>query len=106
MRYPDDFDDIVVTGSSGSPGTPGVSALCPCMHRLESEVNNGGFHQFFSNSSWRAGPGHADALAKIGAPQTKRLLEKQSQSPFRTAIHRILKTLWVLLPTSTQSEML
>ncbi|MGD0401109.1 MAG: DMP19 family protein [Syntrophobacteraceae bacterium] len=36
---------------------------------LEAEVNNGGFHQYFSNSSGRLVPDVIDALHAIGAIQ-------------------------------------
>lgn len=37
---------------------------------LESEVNNGGFSQYFQNSSAETSPFVAEALGLIGAPRT------------------------------------
>ena len=45
------------------------------MHMLEAEVNNGGFDQFFLNSSGQFALQTLDALGAIGAPQTKELLQ-------------------------------
>src|SRR5262245_64943750 len=76
MRYPDDFDDIVLTGRAGLASHPPPMQVALCLHRLESEVNNGGFHQFFFNSSGEIVPETLEALAAIGAPKTRSLLER------------------------------
>lgn len=47
-----------------------------CVYWLEAEVNNGGFHQFFYNSSGDYALETAAALAEIGAVYTKQLLEQ------------------------------
>jgi hypothetical protein len=43
---------------------------------LEGEVNNGGFSQYFFNSSGALAPFVVDALRSIGANQTAQLLER------------------------------
>jgi hypothetical protein len=43
---------------------------------LEREVNNGGFHQFFGNSSQVYTAGIGDALDRIGCPQNALLARK------------------------------
>ena len=76
MPYPDDYDDIVICGKADLEGHPPAVQVALCMHRLESEVNNGGFHQFFLNSSGEIVPETLRALAAIGAPHTKQLFER------------------------------
>jgi hypothetical protein len=65
---------------------------------LESEVNNGGFSQYFQNSGAETAPFVAEALNAIGAPRTAdicrraiqlafpdyRLSEKRYAQPLRT----------------------
>ncbi len=43
---------------------------------IEREVNNGGYHQFFANSSHVYSLIAADALTRIGCPQTAALTRK------------------------------
>jgi Domain of unknown function (DUF4375) len=43
---------------------------------LEREVNNGGYHQFFVNSSRDYGPIIVDALHRIGCPKTAAITQK------------------------------
>jgi hypothetical protein len=43
---------------------------------LEREVNNGGYGQFFVNSSREYAPVIVDALRRIGCPQTAEITEK------------------------------
>lgn len=43
---------------------------------LESEVNNGGYGQFFANSSQEYAPIVVEALTKIGCPRTAEITQK------------------------------
>jgi hypothetical protein len=43
---------------------------------MEREVNNGGFHQFFSNSSVRFAPRLVSSLERIGATKTQKLANR------------------------------
>jgi len=43
---------------------------------LESEVNNGGFHQYFYNSSGALAPNIVDALKTIGAEATADIVQR------------------------------
>jgi hypothetical protein len=43
---------------------------------MEREVNNGGYAQFFSNSSWRFTPYLVNSLNRIGSTQAKQLAEQ------------------------------
>jgi len=43
---------------------------------LESEVNNGGFHQYFLNSTGALAPYSVDALKAVGAVQTAGLVQQ------------------------------
>ena len=53
MRYPEDFDDILIEDAQDLDGfEPGTRVAC-LVHALEAQVNNGGFDQFFLNSSGR-----------------------------------------------------
>jgi hypothetical protein len=48
MAYPEDFDDIVLEGLQDFLAHSASTQVALCLHQLESEVNNGGFHQFFA----------------------------------------------------------
>ena len=76
MPYPEDFDDIVITGRDELLRYSDAEQVALCMHKLEAEVNNGGFHQFFFNSSGELVPQTLHALTEIGAPITRRLLQR------------------------------
>ena len=76
MPYPDDFDDIVICSRAELLSHPSRAQVALCMHKLEAEVNNGGFHQFFLNSSGELVPETLQALSAIGATGTKHLLER------------------------------
>ena len=76
MPYPRDFDDIVIGSKADLAGHPLRSQVALCMHKLEAEVNNGGFHQFFLNSSGELVPETLHALSVIGASSTRQLLEQ------------------------------
>ena len=47
-------------------------------------MNNGGFHQFFFNSSGEIVPETLNALSEIGAPLTRALLERAVGVAFPT----------------------
>ena len=74
--YPDNFDGI-----SEKLEAQGFGSLSPteqvvyCIWWLESEVNNGGFDQFFLNSAGDFYSETCDALTAIGANKTRELLE-------------------------------
>jgi hypothetical protein len=76
VPYPDDFDDIVISSKADLVSHPARKQVALCLHKLEAEVNNGGFHQFFGNSSGELVPETLRALDAIGAPKTKALLEQ------------------------------
>ena len=46
-----------------------------CIHQLEAQVNNGGFHQYFSNTG-KFVPHALSALSAVGAEKTGRLLSE------------------------------
>lgn len=52
-----------------------------CVWNLEAEVNNGGFSQFFLNSSGDHSMATPAALRQVGAPEMAALLE-QAMKPF------------------------
>jgi hypothetical protein len=47
---------------------------------LEAEVNNGGFHQYFSNNTGSLAPDAADALRAIGATTMPGIVEQAVKS--------------------------
>ena len=49
---------------------------------LESEVNNGGFSQYFLNNSCEAAPFVAEALDSIGAPRTADICRRAITTAF------------------------
>jgi len=74
--YPDDFDNLIVQNFFEFQALNEKERVAYCIHRLEAEVNNGGFHQFFSNSTGQFAPETLEALAAIGAVKTRTLLER------------------------------
>ena len=52
------------------------------MWALESEVNNGGFSQYFQNSSAETSPFVAEALDVIGAPRTAEICRRAIRRAF------------------------
>ena len=74
--YPDDFDDLVVSSRGAFKCLKRPVMVAYCLHQLEAEVNNGGFHQFFSNSAGEYVRETIDALTQIGAHKTRELLER------------------------------
>lgn len=53
---------------------------------LESEVNNGGFVQYFQNSSGETAPFAVQALESIGAPQTAGICERAIARAFSNGL--------------------
>lgn len=47
-----------------------------CIWELESEVNNGGFHQYFYNDSGKLAPHAVEALHTVGAQQAATIVEQ------------------------------
>ena len=76
MTYPEDFDDLHISIKEEFLLLKKEVRIAYCMHLLEAEVNNGGFHQFFSNSSGEYVPETAYALAEVGAEKTAGLLAR------------------------------
>jgi hypothetical protein len=62
--------------------SPGEQAAY-CVDELEREVNNGGFEQFFLNSSGDYARPVVDALQRIGATQAAQLVDR-AIAPFGT----------------------
>ena len=55
------------------------------IENLEREINNGGFHQFYWNSSGNYANETVDALVKIGAKKTAEIVKK-ANSEFKNGI--------------------
>jgi len=53
---------------------------------VESEVNNGGFSQYFVNSSAESAPFVAEALETIGAPDTASICRRAIAAAFPTGL--------------------
>ena len=75
MRYPESFDDIFVNDEQSLDELGPTVATAVLLHALEAEVNNGGFDQFFLNTSGRFALQTVEALHAIGADKTSTLLE-------------------------------
>lgn len=73
--YPEDFDDIVVENKHGFAKYEVHVQVAICVHQLEAQVNNGGFEQYFYNSSGMFALETILALRTIGALKTASLLE-------------------------------
>ena len=74
MIYPDDFDDLPLPGEPGHDELPARVKLAYRIYELEAQVNNGGFHQFFGNSTGAHAPSAVEALQTIGATRTSEIL--------------------------------
>ena len=66
---------------------PEVSRVLFAAHWCQSEICNGGFHQFYWNSTGVLAPEAADAFRKLGMPHTADLIS-ESMSWFPTAFPR------------------
>ena len=81
--YPDNFDQVSERYDEvGFDKLSQQERLVYCIWWLEGEVNGGGFHQFFSNSSGDYTNETLEALTAIGALKTKKLLEKAVEIAF------------------------
>ncbi|MBB4128355.1 hypothetical protein GGR77_003682 [Xanthomonas translucens] len=56
--------------------SPDKSRILFAAHWCQSEINNGGFEQFFSNSTGVLAPEGVQAFRTIGMPQTAALIEQ------------------------------
>lgn len=56
--------------------SPEASRILFAAHWCQSEINNGGFEQFFSNSTGVLAPEGVQAFRAIGMPQTAALIEQ------------------------------
>jgi hypothetical protein len=75
LNYPEDFDNLIIETRDDLIRCPKSIQNAYCVHQLEAQVNNGGFHAFFGNSSGMFVPETMQALADIGAVKAKKLLE-------------------------------
>jgi hypothetical protein len=82
VAYPEDFDAVVPSDRGEFERLPPKAQVACCIHMLEAEVNNGGFHQFFFNSSGQYVRETLSALHDIGAVKTRRLLERAIAAAF------------------------
>jgi Domain of unknown function (DUF4375) len=76
MSYPEDFDDFLLESKADFMQLDPLLQVPYCLHRLEAEVNNGGFYQFFSNSTGEYVAETIHALVEIGALRTAGLLKR------------------------------
>jgi len=76
MTYPEDFDDLLIYAKEEFLLLTARVQTAFCIHRFEAELNNGGFHQFFSNSTGEYVRETAQALKNIGADSTTELLAR------------------------------
>lgn len=60
---------------------------------VESEVNNGGFSQYFFNSSAESAPFVVEALETIGAPKTADICQRAIATAFSAGLPRTPETI-------------
>ena len=72
--YPEDFDDLIIETRADFDSLDQNTKIAVCVHQLEAQVNNGGFDQFFFNSSGAYTLDTISALETIGAHSTAKLL--------------------------------
>jgi Domain of unknown function (DUF4375) len=82
MGYPEDFDNLLPSNKEEFTRLPHKTQVARCIHMLEAEVNNGGFHQFFLNSSGEYVPETLSALGEVGATKTRDLLKRATAVAF------------------------
>jgi hypothetical protein len=85
MSYPEDFNDLLLDTKAEFRRLTTKVQVAYCLHRLESEVNNGGIHQFFSNSTGEYVAETIQALVEIGATKTDELLKRAVSIGFPSA---------------------
>ena len=73
LRLSDNYDD------ASFQSMPKTLQIVHLINNLDTEVNNGGFLQFFTNSSGHYTLETIEALDLVGAKQTKGLLEEAIQ---------------------------
>jgi Domain of unknown function (DUF4375) len=76
MRYPEDFDGLVIQDAEEFRRLAARVQVGYCIHQLETEVSSGGFHQFFTNPSGAFTRETLKALTAVGATATRALLER------------------------------
>lgn len=76
MIYPEDFDDLSVSNKAEFLRLAPKVQVAYCLHCLEAQVNNGGFEQFFSNSTGEYVAETIQALVTIGAIKSSELLKR------------------------------
>ncbi len=105
-RYPDNGDLVWKRFQvKGFNGLTRQEQVVHCVWWLEAEVNNGGFHQFFSNSAGDLTEQTLEALDAIGAQKTKLLLQRAIGTAFgETAPPSIRKDRNRLLDRDTEAE--
>ena len=81
--YPDEFENMYIDNLASFDELDTERQVAYCLFWLETEVNNGGFHQFFSNSSGLFTVKTLDSLQKIGAVKSKILLQRAIEICYR-----------------------
>lgn len=83
LAYPDSFEDISTRFNEvGISELPQEEKVVYCIWWFEAEINNGGFHQFFTNSAGDNTKETLESLELIKALKTKKLLEQAIQIAF------------------------
>jgi len=77
-NYPEDFDHLCISVNDINQFNllSEAEQTAFCLNILEAQVNNGGFNQFFSNSSGYFALETLVALERIGATKTKQVLNQ------------------------------
>lgn len=71
---------------------------------LEADVNNGGFHQYYSNSRGVLAERTVDALIAIGAPETASLLRAANQDISRFPLPEDRRMRFAILDEISESS--
>lgn len=75
--YPDSYPETYnKVDNSGYDSLTDAEKVVFCVGQLEAEINNGGFSQFFLNSSGDFTAETLTALEKIGARKTKQIVQE------------------------------
>lgn len=83
MINSDDFDDLPLPGEPRHAELSARVRLAYRIYELEVEVNNGGIHQFFGNSSGAHTPSTVEAaLQTIGATHSSEVLRAATSNAY------------------------
>ena len=102
-KYPENFDNFCIESEEEFELLSAQEQVAVCIHMLESEVNNGGFHQLFSNSSGLFILQTLNVLSIIRANKTKKILNKAIKIAYQKGYPAVAKNHGIDLSESDET---